>query len=56
MLSQAATASNGSLHAYLKKLTASERLEGFENQRHERLEVHHAIGWRTKQKDTEGQR
>jgi hypothetical protein len=38
------------------ELTWLERWEGVEDRRHERLEVHHSIGWRTDKKDAEGQR
>ena len=34
------------LSAYAVELTALHRRDGFEDRRHERLEMRHAIGWR----------
>lgn len=36
------------------KLTWLERREGIEDRRHERLEVHQAVGWRTDNQHAEG--
>ena len=47
--------SNFALSACANKLTGFERREGIEHRRHERLEVHQAIGWCTKKKHTERQ-
>lgn len=44
---------SGALYAYAVELTWLERREGVEDRRHERLEVHHAVRWRTDKKHAE---
>lgn len=46
--------STGPLSAYAVDFTWLERREGVEDRRHERLEVHHAVGWRADKKHAEG--